>query len=270
MRGLLAAAVSLALSAGAATAGCNDAAAACEIAEGTYHIVLPKDATGPVPAIILLHGFTGQGADVIRFRPVIDVALAQGYAVIAPDGLPRPNGPGRTWGFHPDRPARRDEAAFIMAVADDATRQFGLRRDRMLLAGFSIGGSMVSYLACAHPDAFAAYAPVAGSFWRPHPTGCAGPVQLLHTHGLADRTVPLEGREVAPGFRQGNVYDAMGIWQATDGCKAKARQDRISIFTVQHWTDCTADAQIVFALHDGGHSIPEGWADMALDWFERR
>ena len=40
----------------------------------------------------------------------------------------------------------------------------------------------------------AAYAPVAGSFWRPHPDmeACAGPVDLLHTHGWRDKTVPLD------------------------------------------------------------------------------
>jgi polyhydroxybutyrate depolymerase len=145
-----------------------------------------------------------------------------------------------------------------------------VQRVRMLLAGFSIGGSQVSYLACAHPDAFAAYAPVAGSFWRPHPAGCAGPVRLLHTHGLADRTVPLEGREVASGFRQGNVYEAMQIWRATDACGAVAARNSTAIFDVQHWGDCAPGSDLIFALHDGGHSIPEGWADMALDWFEGR
>lgn len=260
----------LALGATTASAGCNDGGAPCAVPLGTYHIAMPPGATGPVPALILLHGFTGQGMDVMRTKNVLDVALARGYAVIAPDGELRTNGPGRTWSFHPDRPAARDEAAFILSVADDATRRFGLQRDRMLLAGFSIGGSMVSYFACAHPDAFAAYAPVAGSFWRPHPTGCAGPVRLFHTHGLADRTVPLEGREVAPGFRQGNVYAAMEIWRATDRCSAKAWQDRIAIFTVQHWTDCTPGSEVVFALHDGGHMVPDGWAAMALDWFEGR
>lgn len=263
-------AILLSLLAPVAFAGCNDAGEPCAVASGTYHIVMPQGATGPVPALILLHGFTGQGMDVMRSRNVVDVALARGYAVIAPDGEPRANGPGRTWSFHPDRPAVRDEAAFILSVAEDATQRFGLQRDRMLLAGFSIGGSMVSYFACSHPDAFAAYAPVSGSFWRPHPKGCAGPVRLFHTHGLADKTVPLEGREVASGFRQGNVYEAMEIWRATDHCNAEAWQDHIAIFTVQHWTDCAPGSQVVFALHDGGHMVPDGWADMALDWFDKR
>jgi polyhydroxybutyrate depolymerase len=250
-----------------AAADCAGAAAACDIPGGTYHIVLPEAAGSDLPAILLLHGYGGEGLGTIRNR-MVDLMRDRGYAVIAPDGQPRQNGDGRTWDFHPDRPATRDEIAFLTAVADDAAARFGLRRDRMLLAGFSIGGSMTSYLACAAPQAFAAYAPVAGSFWRPHPAGCAGPVRLLHTHGTADRTVPLEGREIMPGFVQGNVFDAMDIWRATNGCTGGDRTSTQGIYRVQRWENCGPGTDLRFALHGGGHSIPKGWAAMAVDWFE--
>jgi polyhydroxybutyrate depolymerase len=258
------------LTATAATADCNGATAACKVPGGTYHIVLPQGATGPVPAIMLLHGYGGEGVGTIRNKAMVNLMLGRGYAVIAPDGQQRGNGAGRSWDFHPDRPATRDETAFLIAVADDAAAKYGLDRDTMLLAGFSIGGSMTSYVACAKPDAFAAYAPVAGSFWRPHPTGCAGLVRLLHTHGKADTTVPLLGREVAPGFQQGNVFDALEIWRTTNRCTSvdPDATNAQNIYTFQRWSDCASGARLDFALHDGGHSIPKGWAKMAVDWFE--
>ena len=160
---VLALALGLALLGGAATADCNGETGPCQIAGGTYHIVLPPGATGPLPAILLLHGWGGEGEGTIRNRGMVDLMLARGYAVIAPDGQPRAEGNGRSWDFHPDFPATRDETAFLIAVADDAAAQYGLDRDRMLLAGFSIGGSMVSYVACAAPDAFAAYAGTAAA-----------------------------------------------------------------------------------------------------------
>jgi polyhydroxybutyrate depolymerase len=253
-----------------ATAGCNGTPQPCLIPDGSYHIALPKGTAGPHPAVLLLHGYGGEGAGFIRNEGMARQFLDRGFAVIAPDGQPRPDGKGRSWDFHPDRTATRDEAAFLIAVADDAAAKFGLKRDAMLLAGFSIGGSMTSYVACQHPTAFAAYAPVAGSFWRPHPATCAGPVRLLHTHGTADRTVPLSGRQIAPGFVQGNVPEAMQIWGKTNGCKAGAaeRTETLGIYTVQHWSDCQPGTDLIFALHDGGHSIPKGWAPMVLDWFE--
>ena len=168
--------------------------------------------------------------------------LARGYAVIGPNGLKRPNsrfGPG--WSFHPDRPKQRDELSFMRDIIDDAVKNHGVDRDRILLAGFSIGGSMTSYLACDAPDLARAYAPVGGSFWRPHPAmdACAGPVNLLHTHGWRDKTVPLEGRPLGGGrIVQGDVFQAMQIWRATNGCAPTALRCRIS-FGGGHGTNAT-------------------------------
>lgn len=264
--------LSLALSAGMARAGCGPETTPCTIAGGTYHLVLPDAVSGPIPAVLMVHGYAADGMAMVQNPGMMTAFLDRGYAVIAPDGQPRSNGKGRSWDFHPDRKANRDETAFLTAVADDAAQRFGLDRDRILLAGFSIGGSLTSYVACATPGAFAAYAPVAGSFWRPHPTSCAGPVRLFHTHGKADRTVPLQGREIMPDFVQGNVFEAMQIWRETNACPSSDPDMRqsLGIYSVEGWEKCAPGSALVFALHEGGHSIPKGWATMALDWFEGR
>lgn len=268
----LAIAVAVLACANFAAADCNGLPEPCRLPNGTYHIAMPDGTTGPVPAIILLHGYGGEGQGMIRNKGMVSLMLARGFAVIAADGQPRENGKGRTWDFHPDRPAGRDETAFLIAVADDAAQRYGLQRDHVLLAGFSIGGSMTSYVACAVPDAFAAYAPVAGSFWRPHPKACNGTVRLLHTHGTSDRTVPLTGREIMPGYRQGNVFEAMEIFRMANRCaSAKAEGNKkTGLYQIQHWTSCEPGSDLQFALHDGGHSIPKGWAQLAMDWFEAR
>lgn len=252
-----------------ASAACGEDPLPCALPDGGYHVALP-DGASPFPAVVFLHGFGGSGEGALRNTAMVEALLARGYAVIAPDGQPRPGQTGRSWDFHPQRPATRNEAAFIQAVASDASRRFNLTRDRMVLAGFSIGGSMVSYLACADPARFAAYAPVAGSFWRPHPDGCQGPVRLLHTHGWNDQTVPLEGREIRTGFVQGDVFEALQIWRRANGCTALP-PDGFAVraeFQIRSWTDCLPGARLDFALHPGGHLVPPGWADMLLDWFE--
>ncbi len=257
----------------AVKAGCGPSEEACEIAAGTYQIELPPDAEPgtAVPAVMFLHGWGGSGKATLSNRGMIAAILDRGYAVIAPDGLPRQEGGGGTWGFFPGRPAPRDEAAFLKAVADDAALRFGIDRQRILLGGFSIGGSMTSYIACADPGAFAAFAPVAGSFWRPHPASCAGPVRLLHVHGWTDVTVPMEGRRIGDaGMVQGDVFAAMEIWRQTNAC------DRIlpdsfgetGEFWLRRWTSCASGSSLEFALHKGAHGIPRGWATLALDWFE--
>ena len=271
-RGLIAAL--LALWSGAALAVCVQDPAVCQIASGTYHIELPAgiDPQVRVPAVVFLHGWGASGAATMSNRGMVDAALARGYAVIAPDGRLRDSGQGRTWDFHPARAstASRDEAGFVAAVADDAAARHGIDRNRVILAGFSIGGSTVSYIACKTPAAFAAFAPVAGSFWDPLPEACAGPVRLLHVHGWTDTTVPLERRRLSSGVTQGDVFASMAIWRRTNGCTQPRPDafDRKGNFQIRFWTGCLPGAVLGFALHEGAHGIPPGWTDLTLDWFE--
>ena len=250
-------------------AGCGPVPAPCAIEAGTYHIALPDPPVANGAAVVFLHGFGGSGEGSLSNTGMVGALTSRGYAVIGPDGLTRAGGQGRSWAFHPDRPGPRDEIAFLTAVADDAAARFGLERATMLLSGFSIGGSMTSYLACAAPSAFRAYAPVAGSFWRPHPTTCNGPVALFHLHGWTDRTVPLEGRVLRSGIAQGDVFAAMDIWRRSGGCAFQPDAfDQRGDVQLRTWTACDAGGRLDFGLHPGGHGVPMGWADMALDWFE--
>lgn len=255
---------------GPAQSACADLPGACEIAEGSYHLVVPETPAhdgGPPPAVVFLHGYGGSGAGALTIGAMVKAFLGQGYAVIAPDGQPRQQGGGGSWAVVPGRASPRDDAAFVIAVADDAARRFGLDRQRTLLAGFSLGGSMTSYVACEHPEAFAAYAPVAGSFWKPLPESCAGPMRLFHTHGTSDGTVPLAGREIRPGIAQGDVFESLRILGRTNGCAADpATLQDDGPYQRSRWTACAPGASIDLALHSGGHGIPPGWAEMILRW----
>jgi polyhydroxybutyrate depolymerase len=256
----------------AAFADCGPQAGPCTIPSGTYHAVLPPTGATPAPAVLFLHGWGGDGAGALTNRGMVNALIARGYAVIAVDGIPRASGSGRSWAFHPDREAPRDDVAFVAEVADDAAARFGLDRDRMILSGFSVGGSMVSYAACRAPGAFSAYAPISGSFWRPLPDSCAGPVRLFHIHGWTDGTVPLEGRRIGGiGIQQGDVFQSMDIWRTSNGC-TRPNPDgfgTIGDTQLRRWDEsCTPGSSLVMALHPGGHKVPKGWADMMLDWYE--
>ena len=134
---------------------------------------------------------------------------------------------------------------------------------------------MTHYLACQAPDAFYAYIPVGGAFWRTHPDECNGPVRLLHTHGWTDTTVPLEGRVLRgsdaddpDAIMQGDVYYAMELWRAENGCR-QLRGDRFDTdgpFWRRAWVRCDPDTALELALFPGGHTVPVGWAEMIVDW----
>jgi polyhydroxybutyrate depolymerase len=114
-------ALGLSVCATTATADCYGVPDACRVANGTYHIVMPTEHADTVPAIMFLHGHGGDGLGTMRNSGMVDLMLERGYAVIAPDGQTRDGRAGRSWGFHPDRPSKRDEATFLVAVADDAS-----------------------------------------------------------------------------------------------------------------------------------------------------
>ncbi|MEV8467695.1 alpha/beta fold hydrolase [Fluviibacterium sp. DFM31] len=260
--------------AGTPAAACPDPALACQVKGGAYHIALPEGTTGPVPALIWLHGLGGSGASSIRAATVAQPFLDRGWAVIAPNGSPMTTRPsGYRWNFSGRGDDPRDEAAFLDAVRADAVARFGIDGARVVLGGFSNGAFMATYVACDTPEAFAAYVPVAGTFWRPHPESCQGPVRLLQTHGWRDTTVPLEGRPLRGGRAlQGNVFEALGIWRAANGCPRPdaSFSAREGSFLLRRWSGCAPGTALEFALFDGGHTVPEGWADLVLDWIETR
>lgn len=250
---------------------------ACTVEGRDYFIALPEDTTRPLPAVVYIHGWGGSGAGALRNSGMVNGYLNRGFAVIAPDGRLRQSGGGRSWAFHPRSELQADDIAFLQNVRDDATERFDLDPERILLAGFSISGSMTAYTACLAPDSFAAYAPIGGNFWRPHPTTCTGPVRMLHTHGWSDGTVPLEGRVVnrlpaddPDAFAQGDIFYALNLWRDTNGCRhLKAdRFDMTGPFWRRAWDRCVEGSALEFALFPGGHAIPAEWPDLVVDWFE--
>ncbi len=243
----------------------------CTVDDGTYHVLLPDGSQDGLPAIVFLHGYAANALQVMRSERIAAPLLARGYAVIAPNGRDRDGSDGVRWSFHPDFPETRDESEFLKTVRDDAIARFGFDPDRVLLGGWSIGGSMATYVACQEPESFAAYLPVAGGFWRPHPEGCAGPVRLMHTHGWTDGTVPLEGRPIGGGrIVQGDIFHTMRLFREANGC-SNLRPSGFEIgevFWQRRWQDCDAGSALELALHPGGHPVPDGWADLAIDWYE--
>lgn len=236
---------------------------------GEYHVAMPP---GEAKAtLIFLHGFGGRGEGVIRNRGLLKPILARGYAVIAPQGLPfREGRKGGAWNSF-DNPQRRDDVAFLNAVADDAAARFGLNRAAMVIGGFSGGGMMTWRVACNQPASFAAYAPIAGLLWRPLPADCAGPIRMHHTHGWSDPVVPIEGRTVGGGFAtQGDLFRGLDLIRRANGCARDDPDDyaEAGMYLSRRWTDCAAGAALEMALHPGGHRIPKGWSTIALDWFE--
>jgi len=245
----------------------------CHVPLGEYRIALPEKVARP-GALVWLHGLGGTADGAMRNEGWIRMLAARGMALMAPDGIvtsPR-HGTRRNWTVADGGNYARDDVVFLAQAIADAVRRHGVDPERVLLAGFSRGGSMVWDVACRSPGIARAYASVAGAFWEPLPERCAGPADLFHAHGWMDRVVPLEGRPIGAGAKmQGDVFRSLSILRAANGC-ASRQPDTASMeggAMWRHWSDCV-DARVDLMLHPGGHAIPRGWLGKALDWFEAR
>ncbi|MEO0426397.1 MAG: PHB depolymerase family esterase [Pseudomonadota bacterium] len=267
--------LALALASGpAAACGGTAEEAECPVDGGFYRLALPEGAEEPVPAVLFLHGWGSSSASDMRNRASLRETLnAGGYALILPEGRPRAGRTQKDWAVRDGGRHVRDDIAFFEAILADAARR-GVDPERVMLAGFSRGGSMVWDVACARPDLFRAFAPVAGAYWVPMPEACApvptGGLALHHTHGWTDRVVPLEGRLIGGGRKvQGDVFESLAMLRGRLGCTLRlADATRVEGDEWQRdWTSCEA-GRISLRLHPGGHIVPEGWAVAALAWFE--
>lgn len=233
----------------------------CALGDRHYRIYLPADADGTpaMGAIIFAHGYKGTAAGTLKSAALRAMADRLGVALIAAKSA------GDDWSI-PGAPSigaidGADELAYFDAVRADATRRFGIDPDRLIAAGFSAGGMMTWTLACHRSADYAAFVPMAGTFWRPIPETCSGPVaDIIHLHGTADRIVPLEGRRIEDA-RQGAIRDAIAMY-ARFGAFAEPAPRRLA------GTDCEErrnpdGARLSLCLFDGGHSFDTTFLESA-------
>ncbi len=237
----------------------------CMIGERTYRIRMPQghDGKSKVGAIIFNHGYRGTAAGLMKNKNLSRAISRMGLAFVAPKSAREdwdiPNAPS---------PGPRVEIPFFDKLKQDLVDQHGIDGNRLMVSGFSAGGMMTWNLACERGGNFAAFAPIAGTFWAPVPDKCERlPANIIHIHGTSDRIVPIEGRAIA-STRQGNVNTALdlaakaggyGNWKATSGAEG---------------LDCKmregGDGKVLqLCLHPGGHSFRAKWLERAWKQFEQ-
>lgn len=233
----------------------------CEVEGGQYLAQTPSDWDGEasLPVVVFFHGWSSSAEAMMKSQRLVDAILGGGALFVAPDGVR--GGSGRKSWSHVGSPARnRDELPFIDAVIADVTKRWPTSANRMLIAGFSQGGSMVWDVACYRGARYGRYLSFSGGFWDPLPEDCpAGPVDLLHFHGTADTVVPMEGRPIGGRWHQGDILEGMKRWHAANSCPATPQdQQNLGVLACDVWDDCEA-GRLKLCIHDGGHEFQARW-----------
>lgn len=225
----------------------------CMVGDRSYRIAMPKDHEGqtPVGALIWTHGYQGTAAGAMRNGSLRKMVSDAGLALIAVQGVngswDLPYGP-RTFAS-----TGAAEFAYFDAVIDDAAGRFPIDRNRIIASGFSAGGMMVWNLACSHPNNFAGFIPMSGTYWLKPPKSCAAPVSsIVHIHGDADQTVPLTGRAIRE-TKQGEVAQALANYAKFGGFGPVEKSKKGSL-TCQNRHNPKGEI-LEFCLFRGGHSF---------------
>ncbi len=142
------------------------------------------------PLILFLHGAGESGTDVNRVKKhgmakVVETRKDLPFIVVSPQS------PGRGW--NPDT---------LNALLDQVMAENRVDPDRVYLTGLSMGGYGTWSLAAAHPERFAAIAPICGG-GNPRDASKLKNLPIWVFHGAKDPTVPIaRSQEMVNALKQ--------------------------------------------------------------------
>lgn len=260
MRGLPAALLAALVALACAPAQACGAETPCQVIEGfetlgEYRVREPS-APGPKPqagrpALVFIHGWRSNAAAIVSNKGLRAFADEIGAVLIAPEGL------RMTWSYPGSPSDARDEFAYFDALRRDAIERLGVDPNRILVAGFSMGGSMAWNLACHRGDAYWGFVAFSGAFWTPMPNTCDRPAsRLIHIHGETDKVVPIEGRPIRARFAQADAVKSMEVLLRSAQVEAKETSD-LAGMRCERWDG--SGRLVEFCRHAGGHFWTAPW-----------
>jgi phospholipase/carboxylesterase len=184
-----------------------------------YVIVRPKgiETTAGYPLVVLLHGFGASMYDLANLSNTID---AEGYVYAFPNAPYRADfGMGQvgySWftgrQYVEDPPEGAPSLEEMLDVfIDEVTELTGAEAGRMVLGGFSQGGSVTLRYGMPRPQIFPGLADLSGPFRNPDDLQGLPETRdqrIFIAHGTKDPTVPIDrGGQAAKAFLESIGYD---------------------------------------------------------------
>lgn len=160
--------------------------------QANYLLYLPEDyltSQKDFPLILFLHGAGERGNDVSKVEIHGPPKLIAKEGKSFPFVIVSPQCPKEDWW------TSGKQLDILNAFLDDILENYRIDKDRIYLTGLSMGGYGTWSLAAAHPDRFAAIAPICGggNTWDARRVANL-PVWVFH--GAKDQVVPIEKSEI--------------------------------------------------------------------------
>jgi polyhydroxybutyrate depolymerase len=220
-----------------------------EGAEREYVTFRPPEVDeGPVPAVVLFHGFASSAAAFAGTSGLQAAAPAGGALLIAPQGLGDPAG----W----EIPNWVNDATFVNAVLDQVAATGCLDAGRVWVVGHSAGSAFAAFYGCNNVDRVAGIWLNAG---LPPPLCTDRSPAVVISHGSADPVVPYGGGDQSTGSSTvvlKAVPEAANDWGATAGCLTVEGPADTGI-GIRDWRRCDRGSFVrLYTIEGGGHTWP--------------
>jgi polyhydroxybutyrate depolymerase len=225
-----------------------------------------------VPLVVVLHGKTQRGADMMTRTAWPQVAKREGFAVVFPDGLNHAWADARTKAGPALRgpPAGTDDVAFIAKLVEKLVANGTADPRRVYVTGISNGGAMAMTLVCARADLFAAGASVSMNLTDETAVTChpSRPLPMLLMNGTADPLVPYEGGRGSSYYAADSFWstdETLAFWRKLNGCETdnadmtdlpdRAPADQSTVTRIS--SRCPEGHDVVlYRINQGGHRMP--------------
>jgi polyhydroxybutyrate depolymerase len=243
-----------------------------------YGLKVPAgyDAGHPAPLVVLLHGYSADGAKQAAYFGLPALADKAGFLLATPNGT-RDRMGNRFWNatdaccdwFH----TGVDDVAYIDGMIDEIASRYSVDPARVFVVGHSNGAFMSHRYACDRSTRVAAIVTLAGMQWKDQGHCRPSPgVSVLHVHGRSDETVNYNGGVTFSGVYPGAVETAAD-WAQKDGCAGSltATGRRLDLDRTvpgdetveQAYAGCPAGTDVQLWTIEGGQHVPafnENWA----------
>ncbi len=223
-----------------------------------------------LPMVFNLHGFGSNGTQQSFYTAFNNLAEAENFIVVIPEGLNRltPLGQeGTHWNAYFGTDV--DDLGFLNLLIDKVYTDYNIDLSRVYSTGMSNGGFMSYRLACELSDRIAAIASVAGGVFNEQLNNCSPSraVPVMQIHGTNDAIVDYNG---IPLFAP-SIPDLVGYWVDLNNCSTPA--DTIEIANISTTDNSTVkkleynngddDSKVWFYIVDnGGHTWPDAIIDL--------
>lgn len=181
--------------------------------EREYIVHIPNGYTSAnkTPLLFNFHGFGGTVNDYIKDADMRNLADAQNFILVYPQGTCLNGSSHWNAGLdQPDNKSDADDFGFIEALIQKLSSTYNIDSERIYACGYSNGGMFSYALGCYKSNLIAAVASVSGTMLY---TNCTPthPVPIMNIHGTSDQVIPYSGNSY-----YNSVETVLGFWNTVN------------------------------------------------------